>query len=205
MKHFILLCSSKRVFFLIMLFLFLSVFAKAEYKVDVASGGKGSVKVTKNNDGSVTLMPYAEAGYVFSYYKISSSHDGGYNWMYHGQYYDVPVQISSSTVGANRLYLYRFYFTKSSATYTITVKSNNTSYGTVTGGGTYVINASAIIQAIPNGCHKFTKWSDGNTDNPRIIIVEGDVTYTAEFEPIQHTITVESADESQGSVDIEIN
>ena len=151
-------------------------------------------------------MPYAEAGYVFMYYRLSSTRDGGYNWFYHGQYYDVPVQISFSKVSdRHHLYQYGFYFAKSSATYTITVKSNNTSYGIVTGGGTYVINASAIIQAIPNGCHKFTQWSDGNTDNPRTIVVNEDATYTAEFMPIPYTITVESADESQGTVQVVIN
>ncbi len=32
-------------------------------------------------------------------------------------------------------------------------------------------------------------WSDGNTDNPRTITIEGDATYTAEFAIDQFTIT----------------
>ena len=195
MKRFVLLCSLKKVFCLIMLFLFLSVFAKAEYDVFVNPGKAGSVKVTTNNDGSVSLMPYAEAGYVFRYYRLTSTSDGGYNWFYHGQYYDVPVQISFSKVSDRHdLYKYGFYFAKSSATYTITVKSNNTSYGTVTGGGTYVINASAIIQAEPGHAYQFTQWSDGNTDNPRIVIVTEDKEYTAVFDLIKYSIKFVDAD-----------
>lgn len=52
-------------------------------------------------------------------------------------------------------------------------------------------------------CSVFTKWSDGNTDNPRTIVVSEDATYTAEFTPVQYTIKVESADESQGTVSVE--
>jgi hypothetical protein len=71
--------------------------------------------------------------------------------------------------------------------------------------GTYECETTLILTATPNDCYQFTQWSDGNTDNPRTILVTEDATYTAEFEPEQYTIIVESADETQGSVDIEIN
>jgi hypothetical protein len=51
-------------------------------------------------------------------------------------------------------------------------------------------------------CSVFAKWSDGNTDNPHTIVVSEDATYTAEFTPVQYTIKVESADESQGTVSV---
>ena len=54
-------------------------------------------------------------------------------------------------------------------------------------------------------CNNFVQWSDGNTDNPRTVVVNGDKTYTAIFKAEQYTILVESSDESQGSVQIEIN
>ena len=71
--------------------------------------------------------------------------------------------------------------------------------------GTYECETTLILTATPNDCYQFIKWSDGNTDNPRTIVVNEDATYTAEFMPIPYTITVESADESQGSVQVEIN
>ena len=88
--------------------------------------------------------------------------------------------------------------------YTITVNSSNLSQGTTTGGGTYYYGTNHQITATPNDCYQFTKWSDGNTDNPRTIIVNGDATYTAEFLSVQYSIKVESADESQGAVSVEL-
>ena len=56
------------------------------------------------------------------------------------------------------------------------------------------------ITAVPaNEHHHFVRWSDGNTDNPRTISVEGDATYTAEFAIDQHTIAV-TCDPLQGVV-----
>ena len=65
--------------------------------------------------------------------------------------------------------------------YTITVKSNNETLGTVTGGGEYKKGTTATIGAIPaQGCI-FRSWQDGNSDNPRSVEVTGDATYTANF------------------------
>ena len=49
---------------------------------------------------------------------------------------------------------------------------------------------TAIIEAIAKENFCFARWSDGNTDNPRTIIVTGDTTYTAEFKSNLCTITV---------------
>ena len=38
--------------------------------------------------------------------------------------------------------------------------------------------------AVPSSGYEFNQWSDGNTDNPRTVIVTADVTYTAEFEKL---------------------
>ena len=191
-----LLHCSKRYSLLTMLLLFFSVFASAEYETHVnPSSSAGSVKSTKNSDGSVSLMPSPNAGYVFSYYRSSVSSDGGYNWTYLGQKTDVPVKVSATIVSnTHSLYSYTFYFTKSSTTYTLTVKSNNTAYGTVSGGGTYAINASATIKATPKTGYKFVKWNDGNTSASRTITVTKNATYTATFEPLKYTITWKNSD-----------
>ena len=88
--------------------------------------------------------------------------------------------------------------------YTITVNSSNVSQGTAAGGGTYDYGTNHQLTATPNECYRFVQWSDGNTDNPRTITVTGDATYTAEFSSVQYTIKVESADESQGAVSVEL-
>ena len=68
--------------------------------------------------------------------------------------------------------------------YTITVTSANSSQGTVTGGGTYVVGSVITIEAIANDGFQFSSWNDGNTDNPRQITVTGNATYTASFIPV---------------------
>ena len=65
--------------------------------------------------------------------------------------------------------------------YTVTVKSNNEAWGTATGSGTYASGATATLAAVPAANCLFVKWSDDVTDNPRNIVVTGDVTYTAYF------------------------
>ena len=67
--------------------------------------------------------------------------------------------------------------------YTLTVQSNNESIGTVDGGGTYNYLDTAVITATPiEDHHNFVCWSDGNTENPRVVTVTGNITYTAYFE-----------------------
>lgn len=67
--------------------------------------------------------------------------------------------------------------------YTITVVSSDESTGTAVGGGMYRAGDTIEIQAIPNPNYAFSRWrEDGNVDNPRIVIVEGNRTYTAIFQ-----------------------
>lgn len=71
--------------------------------------------------------------------------------------------------------------------HTITTNAQN---GTITGGGTYDYGTTATLTANVDEHYHFTRWTDGNTENPRKIMVEGDATYTAEFAIDQHSITV---------------
>ena len=65
-------------------------------------------------------------------------------------------------------------------THTLTVVCN-TEQGTVSGGGVYLHGATAVVQAFPNQGFTFTKWSDENTQNPRTVTVNGDMTLVAFF------------------------
>jgi hypothetical protein len=59
---------------------------------------------------------------------------------------------------------------------------------------------NAIISATPTYGYHFTKWSDGNTDNPRAIVVTEDVTYTAEFAANTYVVTTAVHEEIMGNV-----
>ena len=64
---------------------------------------------------------------------------------------------------------------------TITTTSNNESYGTVEGGGSYSLGDQVTLTATPFTGYRFDHWQDGNTNNPRTITVTADATYVAYF------------------------
>ncbi len=66
--------------------------------------------------------------------------------------------------------------------HTVTVETNNNTYGTVSGGGTYDNHAEVTITATPNCGYRFVRWNDGNADNPRTITATENATYTATFD-----------------------
>ena len=83
------------------------------------------------------------------------------------------------TVTGDATYTARFV-ESSVTTYVLNVVCN-TEQGTVSGGGTYVAGTTATIQAFPNPGYTFSNWSDGNTDNPRTITMNSDLTLVAFF------------------------
>ena len=70
--------------------------------------------------------------------------------------------------------------------------------GRVTGSGQYNIGA-VLIDATPNYGYHFAQWSDGNTDNPRTIVLTKDTTFTAEFAKNTYTISTTSANPEWGT------
>ena len=63
----------------------------------------------------------------------------------------------------------------------VTVKANNNSYGTVTGGKTCNKGETTTITATPNEDYTFVSWNDGVISASRNITVTSSVTYTAYF------------------------
>lgn len=121
----------------------------------VAGGGTYPIGKTVN----ITATPS-------SGYKFSQWNDG--------------ITTASRNIIVNGDKIYTAGFSK--IQYTITVQSNNTSYGTVSGGGTYDVGSSVIITAAPKPGYEFVKWNDGNTNASRSVTVSSNKTYTATFE-----------------------
>ena len=65
--------------------------------------------------------------------------------------------------------------------YTITASPENTTFGTVSGGGTFNYLSSRTIQATENGTHYFARWSNGVTENPYTFVLTQDTTLTAHY------------------------
>ena len=89
-----------------------------------------------------------------------------YVWMKDGTHLSIPVS-SLDSVG--------FY----APTYTLSVTTEGE--GSVTGAGAYKIDTEVTLTATAASGYTFSQWSDGKTDNPRIIKMERDLTLTAVF------------------------
>lgn len=85
-------------------------------------------------------------------------------------------------------------------TYSVSVVSANPSMGSVNGGGSYASGTSITLTATAATGHHFVQWQDGNTDNPRTVVVVGDATYTATFAVDRYTIAVQPNNPSYGHV-----
>ena len=89
---------------------------------------------------------------------------------------------------------------------TISVTSNNSSYGSVSGGGEYENGATATLIATPNAGYQLKGWSiDGgntiiSTSNPYTITVTQNATYTAVFEIKTYSISVVANDANLGTI-----
>jgi len=89
-----------------------------------------------------------------------------------------------------------YYFNnfQSEFQYVVDIQSNDNSMGSVS----FVQqpscknNGTAIIKATANNCHRFVKWNDNNTSNPRTVNVTDNMSFTAIFEPTNYTIAVQS-------------
>ncbi|HHT21956.1 MAG TPA: leucine-rich repeat protein, partial [Bacteroidales bacterium] len=139
------------------------------YNVSVVSNdvemGKVSYKshdLCESNVVTVTATP--EAGFRFLYWTGGISQN--------------PCTFSVK----GDIFLVAYFEANPEQEYTIRALSNDSTQGTVTGGGVYLENATATLTAVPKEGYQFIKWQDGNTDNPRSIVVTSDATFTAFFD-----------------------
>lgn len=87
-------------------------------------------------------------------------------------------------------------------TFAIKVVSDDISRGTVSGSGMYNAKTYATISATPLDDWVFEKWDDGNTDNPRSVLVTGNMGYTAFFTKyLQVNLTVNNPTMGSASYD----
>ena len=86
---------------------------------------------------------------------------------------------------------------ESDSIFILSVYSSDTTLGTV-----QVISdscTSGIFQAIPKEGSRFVCWNDGNTDNPRTIVLNQDTTFIASFMQ-QYRVEVLSGNDTMGTV-----
>jgi hypothetical protein len=72
--------------------------------------------------------------------------------------------------------------------------------GQVIGSSMHVVGDTITLEAIPTYGHEFVRWSDGDTNPIKTIIVTEELTLVAHFTPLLFTIQVSSEDQTKGTV-----
>ncbi|MBQ4393818.1 MAG: DUF4832 domain-containing protein [Paludibacteraceae bacterium] len=137
-----------------------------------ANGGTCGTATSNVTAGSaVGTLPIAtKTGYTFIGWFTETS--GG-------------TQITTSTVPTGNVTYHAQYSINS---YALTVNTNNATYGSVSGGGTYTYNTVHAITATPNTGYAFDHWELNSTNvstsaTYNVTIPANAVTYTAIFVP----------------------
>ena len=94
----------------------------------------------------------------------------------------IPLYVPKESVDSYKSAKRWSEFTNIIGTDFVRISINDAVNGMVTGAGVYPVNSTATVTATPNVGYQFVKWSDGNTDNPRKIVMTEDVTLEAIFE-----------------------
>ena len=163
------------------------------YKFDLGRGYNYTIDATivNNNDELVDFTMTADN------VSVEYSYDGkkwfkGHDYEYRCKHTDDDRCDNLTINGAGTVYVKIYHpwgikgtyifaadIERTPITYRIVASAKN---GTVSGAATYNYGATATLTATPNNGYHFIKWSDGNTDNPRTVTVNGDLTFTAIFE-----------------------
>lgn len=97
----------------------------------------------------------------------------------------VPLNVSCISVDRYRQAKPWNLFTNRRASQPCTLeldaRSSDPNSGIVMGGGTYRVGAMATLVAVCRSGFSFRCWQDGNTDNPRTVIVDDTTSYVAQM------------------------
>lgn len=78
--------------------------------------------------------------------------------------------------------------------YSVTVLTEDSVRGYTSGTGRYYDGTGVIIEAYSHYGYTFCHWSDGDSNNPRFLIVSKDTCVTAHFKPITIQVTIKPTD-----------
>ena len=164
-----------------------AVFRLKSYAITTSTDGNGSITSsnTVTHGGSFEVTATPNANYLFDYFILNNDTSNPIR----SNPYTITNITANTTITA--------YFKLD--TRTITLETNNNTYGTVSGGGAHTLNSDVIITATANAGYSFVGWSldggktllqDSLGQANYTITVTQDATYTAVFES---GITITSA------------
>ena len=164
-----------------------------EYKFDMSSLLQANISIKLTGDSGITDFTYNNQLYNKNQsIESEDSFNANITANVNEHYTFTKWQFKNIDVDTSNPIQYRFTESgelKAITTpkqYTITVNTNNSSYGTISGDGSYDYGTSCTITATPNSGYRFVKWTkNGNqvSTNPSYsFTVTENATYTAVFE-----------------------
>ncbi len=114
----------------------------------------------------------------------------------------MPITVPCGATQAYRdAWDYYYVFKEPAPQHTLSVYPRNYEMGDIQFLRSYSCsNDTAIMYATSYGGFQFARWDDGNTDNPRTIVVTSDTSFVAYYITEQYTIYTEVSDAERGSV-----
>lgn len=138
-----------------------AVFQQYAFTVVLDAGANGGYfELNPESQSTTTRSITVEVGRLYSsasgwqntVYKLGSNFDGWYTAQSGGTLVDVFTTVPSNPPS-------RLYAQFTPIDYTVSVVANDSSLGTVSGGGLYSYGDSVTISATPNTGHSFLKWN----------------------------------------------
>ena len=150
------------------------------YKDDVT--GDDTVVALPDQDDAVTNSYKTFSNLVTSYFNLTGSSCGKPKGIQpYGLLNYLCIEAHSTVIRKHSIKNISLKFDYNDQ-YTISTSVSPSGSGTVSGGGTKTAGTTITLTAKPNSGYKFVKWSDGDTSNPRNVIVTGNASYSAVFE-----------------------
>ena len=103
------------------------------------------------------------------------------------------------------IYVHETISVDSNRYYSLTVVSHDNLRGVAAGNGLFTAGTVVELGAVANSGYQFVRWSDGATDNPHQVTVEGDISITAYFEPKETENIIEYTSDEESKIAIEGN
>ena len=120
-----------------------------------------------------------------------------------GTYCGHTLAAYSNTNGTNwatsttqRTFLIHGIFHTSEVTHQLAVQVDDSTAGSVSGSGVYPEGTYVEIAATAAPCYVFSHWSDGVTENPRVVRLDSDTAFTALFDTVVYrdTVTIDTTE-----------
>lgn len=164
---------------------------KVSYKAEIQRGDV-TIKTKTNNQSHGTVSPASQTVPFGTSVTITASPKEDYQLRYWSDEPENQNPSLSRTFIATASKTYTAYFFP--ITYTITASSNNSEWGTCTGGATLPKNGTTTLVATPNEHYEFVEWNDGTTTASYTVTATQDKNYVATFRPKKYAINFKNDD-----------